>query len=244
MVNHVGSPEALRGAGAVAAPPRVSGFRVLIRFLPAFLLLGGLLFGAAGRTEVWQFWAFFGVLAAFVAGTYLGVLRHDAELLAERARRGPGDADPWTRPLMLLLMLAALLTAGLEARYARSGGMAEWVKAAGLAGVAAGCIGWGRAMAANRFFSGQVRIQAERGHAVVESGPYSVVRHPGYAAALALFGAMPLALGSWWACLPAAGMLTVFLRRTALEDRFLRAQLPGYAAYAERVKYRLLPGVW
>jgi protein-S-isoprenylcysteine O-methyltransferase Ste14 len=99
-------------------------------------------------------------------------------------------------------------------------------------------------MFANRFFSAHVRIQTERGHAVVDSGPYGVVRHPGYVGMSIFTLGTPLALGSWLAQIPAILTVAVLIYRTALEDRTLQAELPGYADYAGRVRYRLLPGLW
>jgi protein-S-isoprenylcysteine O-methyltransferase Ste14 len=100
------------------------------------------------------------------------------------------------------------------------------------------------AVAANRFFSSVIRIQTDRGHHLITSGPYRFVRHPAYAAAPCLFAGGGIALGSWLAAL--IGLLLVFpiLRRAAQEDRVLRDQLEGYAAYAEKVRWRVFPGVW
>ncbi len=89
-----------------------------------------------------------------------------------------------------------------------------------------------------------VRIQTERGHQVVDTGPYAIVRHPFYVAAFPLFAAMPLALGSYWALIPAAATGIVLAVRTAWEDRMLQNELPGYKEYAGRVRSRLIPGVW
>jgi protein-S-isoprenylcysteine O-methyltransferase Ste14 len=99
-------------------------------------------------------------------------------------------------------------------------------------------------MVTNRFFSATVRIQADRGHVVVDRGPYRYVRHPGYAGALAFTLASPVALGSWRALIPAALTAAVLVLRTALEDRTLRAELTGYREYAGRVPGRLVPGLW
>ena len=101
-----------------------------------------------------------------------------------------------------------------------------------------------RAMAANKFFSGFVSIQKERGHAVATGGPYRYVRHPGYVGMLLSFGSMPVALGSAWGCIPASVTLVLLIVRIALEDNTLRRELDGYEAYAGQVRYRLLPGVW
>ena len=99
-------------------------------------------------------------------------------------------------------------------------------------------------MLANRFFSPVVRIQQERGHHLITAGPYQYLRHPGYLGTIGgqLFGT--LALGSCWALLPAAGMLVLIVRRTAMEDKFLLRELDGYPTYAAKIRYRLLPGVW
>ena len=93
-------------------------------------------------------------------------------------------------------------------------------------------------------FEPGVRIQTERGHHVVDTGPYAIIRHPGYFAACLLFPGIALALGSWWALVPAGFAVLLIVIRTAWEDRTLHAELAGYAAYAKRVRFRLIPGVW
>jgi protein-S-isoprenylcysteine O-methyltransferase Ste14 len=100
------------------------------------------------------------------------------------------------------------------------------------------------AQAVNKFFEPSVRIQTDRGHKVVDSGPYGWVRHPGYVSALLMFPAMALTLGSLWALVPAALAGLVVIVRTRWEDQTLHAELAGYREYAQRVRYRLLPGVW
>jgi protein-S-isoprenylcysteine O-methyltransferase Ste14 len=100
------------------------------------------------------------------------------------------------------------------------------------------------AQAVNPFFEPGVRIQTERSQRVITSGPYRFVRHPGYSAAIVMFAGIPLALGSWWALLPAALAIAVLVLRTGLEDRLLRSELSGYAEYVRRTRYRLVPGLW
>ena len=124
--------------------------------------------------------------------------------------------------------------------------------AAGTAGVEGGALAaaalsmalvtW--SMASNRFFSSYVRIQKDRGHVVASGGPYRYVRHPGYVGMLGFGLATPLILGSVWALIPAGLTLVVVVVRTALEDRTLQRELEGYQAYAQRVRYRLVPGLW
>jgi protein-S-isoprenylcysteine O-methyltransferase Ste14 len=103
-------------------------------------------------------------------------------------------------------------------------------------------IAW--AQAVNRFFEPGVRIQTERGHHVVDTSPYAIIRHPGYFAACLLFTGIALALGSWWALVSAGFAALLIMIRTEWEDRTLHAELAGYAAYAQRVPFRLIPGVW
>lgn len=100
------------------------------------------------------------------------------------------------------------------------------------------------AMACNRFFYGRVRIEKERGHTVASTGPYRLVRHPGYLGAIVTDGFTPLLLDSWWAMLPALLTVAVLVLRTSLEDRTLLKELDGYHEYAQRVRYRLFPGIW
>jgi protein-S-isoprenylcysteine O-methyltransferase Ste14 len=109
------------------------------------------------------------------------------------------------------------------------------------------CVGWGGSIwvyAVNRFAEPTVRIQTDRGQTVIDTGPYAIVRHPLYMWSLLLFPAFPLALGSYWALVPGALAALVLVVRTALEDRTLQRELPGYAEYAQRVRYRLVPGIW
>ena len=99
-------------------------------------------------------------------------------------------------------------------------------------------------MIVNPFFSPALRIQTERGHSVITCGPYRIVRHPGYLAMLIAVPVSALTVGSWLALIPAFGFIAVIVRRTALEDRYLRQELPGYLSYAKSVRYRLVLGLW
>ena len=101
-----------------------------------------------------------------------------------------------------------------------------------------------RAMLANRFFSAVVRVQGDRGHHVVDRGPYAIVRHPGYAGMMLAVPCSGLALGSWLSVACALAVSLMILRRVLFEDAFLQANLDGYREYLTRVPYRLVPGVW
>ncbi len=173
-------------------------------------------------------------------------LGRDPELAAERRNVKAGKS--WDKLLVgitvLLGPMAVWITAGLDARFHWSGGASSATFTAGLAAavLAAALIAW--AMRSNRFFSSVVRIQKDRGHTVVDSGPYRFIRHPGYAGMAVFILATPLILGSNWALIPAAATVSVTALRTLLEDLTLHNELVGYADYARRVRYRLLPAIW
>jgi len=207
--------------------------------------LSAALFVSAG-TAAWFFgWACIVVLLLVSLVVVLGV---SAELIEERSSLREGiDVRDAVLAMVSYVFLCpvALVVAGLDAkRFGWSPGMPFGVQLAALAVIAAGYAFACWAMLVNRFFSTFVRIQEERGHAVVSSGPYGYVRHPGYAGWMLACLAMPVALGSPLALAPVLLGGVGFIVRTALEDRFLMRSLPGYAEYAERVRYRLLPGVW
>jgi protein-S-isoprenylcysteine O-methyltransferase Ste14 len=120
-----------------------------------------------------------------------------------------------------------------------------WGCVLGYALLITGMVGLTWAQAVNKFFEPTVRIQTDRGHKVIDTGPYAIVRHPGYVSAYLLFVGIPLALGSLWAALiPAILMVPALVLKTLWEDQTLQEELPGYKGYAQRVRYRLVPGVW
>jgi protein-S-isoprenylcysteine O-methyltransferase Ste14 len=143
------------------------------------------------------------------------------------------------------MILVHLVIAGLDVgRFGWSGPLPLPVQGPALVGFGAamGLSIW--AVASNRFFSPVVRLQSERGHHLVTTGPYRFLRHPGYLGTILGSPCAGIALGSWWSLLPLLPMVFLFLRRISVEDRFLREGLVGYADYADRVRYRLVPGLW
>ena len=149
------------------------------------------------------------------------------------------------RILAVPIMLAHLAIAGLDVgRFHWSDRVPLWVRIVAFGGLIACLSIWALAMHHNKFFSSVIRIQRDRGHRLVDTGPYRIVRHPGYASALTTYLWSALALGSWWSLVPGAFMTVLFFRRIVLEDRTLQEQLEGYRDYAARVRYRVLPGVW
>jgi protein-S-isoprenylcysteine O-methyltransferase Ste14 len=220
-----------------------------VRELPLAILLAvvavGLLFLGAGTLRWPAGWGF---VAATGAGFVLHrahVARRNPGLFARRDAAGAGGAA-WDRVWLAAfwpLMLSVPATAGLEVRL---GGrpLEPWLWPAGALVFGLGLALSAAAMAVNPYFEGTARVQRELGQQVVEAGPYRRMRHPGYAG-LALWAlSMPLLLLSRWALAPAALAAAWVVLRTALEDRMLRRELAGYAEYARRVRWRLLPGVW
>jgi protein-S-isoprenylcysteine O-methyltransferase Ste14 len=214
-----------------------------IAYTTVFVALHGvILFGCAGRWDLPMFWALLGVWAVAVLVAMLVI---DPSLIRERARPGPGGKDYATLILVTLLWLAQFVVAGLDVgRYHWSDGVPTAVQVIALVATAAGAAVLVWAEAVNRFFSSVIRIQTERGHHVITTGPYRYLRHPGYAASPFILIGGGLVLGSWLAALIGVIMSLPILRRTGQEDRLLHEQLEGYADYARKVRYRLIPGVW
>ena len=212
---------------------------ILLPFLPLII---------SGKWDWWEAWVCALVyIGGFVISRALVRQRHP-DLIAERAKiLDHADAKAWDKilaPVAALGFALILLAAGLQARLGDLVSIAGWLKALALALMLGGYALGTWAMLANRFFSGVVRIQTERGHTVVSGGPYRWLRHPGYAGALLTYLATPFWLASTWALAAALLTAVALVVRTALEDRTLQAELPGYAEYARRTRYRLLPGVW
>jgi protein-S-isoprenylcysteine O-methyltransferase Ste14 len=147
-------------------------------------------------------------------------------------------------PLGVPAMLAIPILSALDDGRYHWSGMPWWGCALGCALLLVGFIGVTWAEAVNKFFEPTVRIQTDRGHRVIDTGPYAIIRHPGYAFSFAIFLGIPLALGSLFGLVPAMIMIALLVARTVLEDRTLQNELPGYKEYAQRVRYRLIPGAW
>jgi protein-S-isoprenylcysteine O-methyltransferase Ste14 len=134
--------------------------------------------------------------------------------------------------------------AGLDHRFNWSPEFPLWLSVVGFIFISLGYAFAAWAFIENRFFSSVVRIQVDRGHVVCDSGPYRIVRHPGYAGNILPLLGIVLALSSLWTIIPAAVALVIAVIRTALEDQTLQEELPGYQEYARRVRFRLFPGIY
>ena len=225
------------------------GWKLVAGFVIVALLPPAIMFIAAGRTDWWEAWVMVGVLAVTTIVSRVTLIVKHPDLAAERARWTEGqDYKSWDRKLMPIIAiygpLLMWLVAGLDKRFNGSPQLPLILELATFAVVILGYLFSAWAMVVNRFFSAVVRIQTERGHTVVTTGPYRFVRHPGYAGGAIGYLATPLALGTLWVFVPALLTIAALVIRTALEDRTLQAELPGYAEYTQRTRYRLLPGVW
>lgn len=202
----------------------------------------------SGRWGWWQAWLMVAIFVlSFIISRVLAA-RKTPDILRERANYNQhANTQPWDKwlsPMVAFGSVFVMLVAGLDARYQWSAGFSLPVEMLGLALILAGYLLASYAFVENAFFSGTVRIQGERGHKVVSSGPYAWMRHPGYSGSLLASLGIPLLLDSAWAFIPVVIFGVFFVLRTRLEDRFLQANLTGYRKYAQRVRYRLLPGVW
>ncbi|NLS97522.1 MAG: isoprenylcysteine carboxylmethyltransferase family protein [Planctomycetaceae bacterium] len=217
-----------------------------MRSLCFFLLLMALIMfvpAGIGWTKGWVFLLVFMIYTA-VACVYLW--HKNPAIFAARSKLQKG-IKRWDKVLMACLfisLLAVFPVAGLDNGRFHWSSMPMWLVVLGYVLFSAGFVLSVWAEAVNKFAEPGVRIQTERGHKVVDTGPYAIVRHPMYLSAFVLFFGTALALGSFWALIPAALVALVLIVRTALEDRTLQNELTGYREYAGRVHYRLIPGIW
>jgi protein-S-isoprenylcysteine O-methyltransferase Ste14 len=214
--------------------------------LAVILIMDILLFVPAGRLDwptAWILSLLYGVF--LLAYAVWGTLKAP-DLLKERSQVAE-NVKVWDKVIMAVytvLLLVTLVLAGLDVGRGRWSQMPVAWQVLGLVGIvlSGGLIFW--TILTNAYLGRMMRIQEDRGHQVVTGGPYRYVRHPMYVGIILLFPCMTLFLGSWWALVPAGLIAMLMVIRTALEDHTLQAELPGYADYAQRVRYRLLPGMW
>lgn len=214
-----------------------------------YLLIPLVLLVCGGDPGWWQGWGYSVlIVVAGLGGRILSERRHPG-LLAERQNlKKARDAKAWDKILAPLMALSVsfplVIVAGLDHRFGWSPALPLWLIVLGFLLTAVGYAFASWALVENRFFSSVVRIQVERGHVVCDSGPYRIVRHPGYSGNLVALVGIVLALSSMWTLVPAAVALIIAVIRTSLEDQTLQDELPGYRDYVRRVRYRLIPWVY
>jgi protein-S-isoprenylcysteine O-methyltransferase Ste14 len=230
---------------ASPTPVHLKG-KMIMRFIFGVVFIFLIIFIPAGRLDYVQGWLYLGINVAALVATYIA-LRHKTDLVQERLKAGPGMKS-WDKvyfivstPLWFIMVVVGALDAG-RFQWGPRVQPAVVVIGAALFALGQGLFLWAKAV--NRFFSAVVRIQTERGQTVVRDGPYRFVRHPGYLSGILFGPAGALVLGSFWALIPAVLSALLLVVRTGLEDKTLRAELPGYSDYARQVRFRLVPGIW
>jgi len=220
-----------------------------IRLILVYLLIPLILFLCGGDLYWWEGWLYSVlILVAGIGGRLWAELRHPG-LMAERQNsenfQGAKAWDKLLAPLMAVsVSFPLVIVAGLDHRYNWTPEFPLWLVLLGFILISLGYAFAAWALAENRFFFSVVRIQVDRGHEVCDSGPYRVVRHPGYAGNIPPLLGLALALNSAWTLIPGVLALMITVIRTALEDKALKEELPGYRDYARHVRYRLIPGVY
>jgi protein-S-isoprenylcysteine O-methyltransferase Ste14 len=210
--------------------------------LAAVLGLGAMFFGPAGTLAYWQAWIYLAIVLIPMAlvGRYL--LRHSPELLQRRLQvRERERAQQGIIGFGILFLLGAFLVPGFDRRWGWSV-MPWWMVAVADVLVLVGYAIIARVFRENAYTSRTVRV--EQGQQVISTGPYATVRHPMYVGVLVFYLASPIALGSWWAFLPAAVIVPILIVRILNEEQVLERDLPGYTEYKQKVRYRLMPGIW
>jgi protein-S-isoprenylcysteine O-methyltransferase Ste14 len=211
------------------------------------LSAGSAFFISYGGFDWWQAWLLLGFWLVYFLMMLTYGMRHNPEVVLERAQSFDRDFQIWDRwiiPVYTLLSFSLYIICGLDAGRFGWSDVPEWAMWLGLVFVIPVYVVPFWAVMSNPFATGTGRIQHERGHYAVSTGPYRYVRHPMYAAMIPYGFAFPLFLGSSWALIPGGLVVALFVLRTALEDIFLLERLEGYQAYADQVRWRLLPGIW
>lgn len=227
--------------------PNRALFKTLSGILASLLLIAVLLFAGAGRLNWVLGWLFVAVWGLLKVVFVLLLRWHDPALLVERATRHENTQpyDRWIVPIYFVFSFGTILVAGLDGgRFRWSGEMPITliIISYGIYLFGNGLASW--AVSANPFFSAESRLQVDRNQIVTRLGPYRVVRHPAYLAAIIIWPVTGPMLESWYAVIPGLLAALMMVIRTIYEDRMLHKELFGYAEYAQEVRFRLFPGIW
>jgi protein-S-isoprenylcysteine O-methyltransferase Ste14 len=224
---------------------RVAIARGFVSLAVTIIVMAVLLFATAGTLSWPLGWWFIVAFVLCVLVAMAIIWRANPELFTARSRVQPGTKS-WDYIFLILVVAGFILmplVAGLDFRFGWSA-VPGWVVVLGYVLFVLSFAGQTWPQAVNRHFEPGVRIQQDRGQTVIDTGPYAIVRHPGYISGALLALSIPLMLASWWALVPALVATLALAIRTPLEERTLRAELPGYTEYTQRVRYRWVPGVW
>lgn len=230
--------------------PRPALAKLLLTMVVRMGLFPVVFLWPAGTWRWWEAWAVIGIYLAWAIGLVVFLLRHDPALLSERMKGSPVQAGQkgWDKVIMVGMVVVGiplLLLPGFDVvRFGWSSRLPVWLELAAMVLHVPCLVGVSWVMKENTYLARVVKVDEARGHSVITTGPYAIVRHPMYACVLPLLLAMPVALGSRWTLIPAVLMGAMLVWRTALEDRTLHAELAGYPEYAAKTRFRLIPGVW
>lgn len=220
-----------------------------VALILTYLLMPLALFLSAKDPRWWQGWVYSVFLILVGIGSRVFAEKRHPGLMAERGKFGKDqNVKSWDKVLAPLMAISIsfplFIVAGLDHHFSWSPPFPLWLQITGFILIAFGYCFASWAIIENRFFSSMVRIQMDRGHEVCASGPYRIVRHPGYAGNILPLPGIVLALGSVWTIIPVIAALIIVVIRTALEDQTLQKELPGYREYSSHVPYRLIPGIF
>ncbi len=219
---------------------------IIIKTIFTTLFCLAAIFVPAGTLRWTEAWLFIILYAAAVTAAVFWMKKNAPGLLKERQKRKK-DSKRWDRVFMAiysLFLLVILILPGLDAVRFQWSNISLIVKVLAFIGYVPGSAIAFWAMRENAFLSDVVRIQEDRGHTVCTTGPYKYVRHPMYVGVILIMFCYPFSLGSLFTLIPVVIIVVLFVTRTALEDKTLREELPGYEEYAQNVRYRLIPGIW
>ena len=224
----------------------MSTIRLAFAVVAAVAVFGVLIFWPAGRLDWVAGWLYVGLVGLNFLVNVVYLQRVNPELIEARMKMSKGTKrwDVLWGAIFGPLLLSTYVVAGFDVVRFELSTMSPLYWPIGLMLFLPGTALFSWSMGVNPFFEKTVRIQSDRGHRVIDGGPYAIIRHPGYVGFSGWCLSAPLLLGSWWAFVPALMSVAGLVVRTALEDRTLHEELEGYTAYSQRVRYRLIPGVW
>lgn len=228
---------------------QINWMELILQLFMLGLLYPLLLFLSAGRFDWWQGWLYVLLTVSITIIGRLMVFYKFPDLMEERkSAMNKDNTKSWDKVLVLLMAFIApfsqIIVAGLDFRWGGSPDYPLWVELTGAVILVVGYSFATWAMMTNQFFSSTVRIQTDRGHHVIQTGPYAIVRHPGYSGLLLGSIGVSLLLGSLWSFIPLVLVAIVTFVRAKREDETLQAELEGYREYTQKTRYRLIPGIW